>query len=340
MNKKNISIAVGVILIAVIVVLLVLFNTKKNVEFDTKGGTEVKTQEVKFFRKAERPADPVREGYTFAGWYYEDLKFDFDTKITKNMTIEARWTEGEEEGTHTITFNSNGGSSVASVKVKENGTITKPSNPTRSGYKFVSWQVDGKDFDFKTKVTKNLVLTAKWEKEDEQPSGGEKTPKLSSGNFTLNVGGSKKLSMQNTSGKVTWKSSNTKVATVDANGNVKAIGEGTATITATVDGKDYTVRVTVKKKSEGGSTTPTEPTNPDTPVDPKPEEPKHTYTAACVKVADSSVDQCKITITDETGASVNGTVTITSTTGATQTVPTGTLKPSSLIAGLKVASTN
>ena len=53
---------------------------------------------------------------------------------------------------------------------------------------------------------------------------------------------------------VTWKSSNDTIATVDNNGKVTAVKEGTATITATVDGKSATCTVTV--------TAPPEPTPP------------------------------------------------------------------------------
>lgn len=45
---------------------------------------------------------------------------------------------------------------------------------------------------------------------------------------------------------LTWKSSNTKVATVDANGNVKGVKAGTATITASCGGKSATFKITVK----------------------------------------------------------------------------------------------
>ena len=49
-----------------------------------------------------------------------------------------------------------------------------------------------------------------------------------------------------TNKNVTWTSSNTRVATVDANGNVKAVGAGTATITAkSNNGKTATCKVTV-----------------------------------------------------------------------------------------------
>ena len=53
-----------------------------------------------------------------------------------------------------------------------------------------------------------------------------------------------------------WSSSNPEVATVDSNGNVKAIGRGEAVITATANdgsGETATCTVTVRKKSSGGS---------------------------------------------------------------------------------------
>lgn len=55
------------------------------------------------------------------------------------------------------------------------------------------------------------------------------------------------LNPSNTTDKVTWKSSNTKVATVSASGVVKGIKHGTCTITATINGKKATCKITVPK---------------------------------------------------------------------------------------------
>ena len=79
--------------------------------------------------------------------------------------------------TYTVTFNTDGGSAVASVEVKRNETITKPSNPTKDGYKFVSWQVDGVDYDFSTPVKENMTIKAKWEKEEEEKTTTKKGSK-------------------------------------------------------------------------------------------------------------------------------------------------------------------
>ncbi|WP_180327561.1 Ig-like domain-containing protein, partial [Bifidobacterium pseudolongum] len=74
---------------------------------------------------------------------------------------------------------------------------------------------------------------------------------ISGGNFELKEGATKQLSAtvspsNATDRAVSWKSSNTSVATVDASGTVKAVKAGTATITATAGGKSASVSVTVK----------------------------------------------------------------------------------------------
>ena len=79
--------------------------------------------------------------------------------------------------TYTVTFNSDGGSAVESVRVKKNKTVTKPATPTKKGYKFVSWQVDGTDFDFTAPITTDLKLTAKWEAEKEESTDKKTTKK-------------------------------------------------------------------------------------------------------------------------------------------------------------------
>lgn len=73
---------------------------------------------------------------------------------------------------------------------------------------------------------------------------------ISGGDFQLPVGSTRKLSAtvapaNATDRAMSWKSSDTSVATVDASGTVKAAKAGTATITATAGGKSASVKVTV-----------------------------------------------------------------------------------------------
>jgi hypothetical protein len=71
--------------------------------------------------------------------------------------------------------------------------------------------------------------------------------KLNKTKATLYVGKSTQLKVKGTKKKVTWKSSNKKVATVSKKGKVTAKKKGKATITAKVSGKKYTCKVTVKE---------------------------------------------------------------------------------------------
>ena len=71
--------------------------------------------------------------------------------------------------------------------------------------------------------------------------------KLNKTKATMYVGKSTQLKVKGTTKKVTWKSSNKKVATVSKKGKVTAKKKGKATITATVSGKKYTCKVTVKE---------------------------------------------------------------------------------------------
>jgi len=73
---------------------------------------------------------------------------------------------GENQETYTITFNTDGGSSISSQKVKAGNKVTKPNNPTKTGYEFVTWLLNGQEYNFNSSVTINIELTAKWKKNE------------------------------------------------------------------------------------------------------------------------------------------------------------------------------
>lgn len=61
------------------------------VTFDSNGGSAVSEQKV-LNTSAIKPNEPKRNGYDFAGWYLNDAKYTFDTKVTGNITLKAHWT--------------------------------------------------------------------------------------------------------------------------------------------------------------------------------------------------------------------------------------------------------
>ena len=67
-----------------------------------------------------------------------------------------------------VTFDANGGTPAPGAQtVVEDGTATAPKAPTKEGYTFAGWQLDGKKYDFSKPVTEDITLVAKWKKKEE-----------------------------------------------------------------------------------------------------------------------------------------------------------------------------
>ena len=90
----------------------------------------------------------------------------------------------------TVKFDSDGGSAVADAEVDYNTVVAKPTDPTKAENTFQGWTLDGKVYDFNSKVTKNITLKATWKanaaEEPEDPADPEEpTTPPASGEETL-----------------------------------------------------------------------------------------------------------------------------------------------------------
>lgn len=109
---------------------------------------------------------PIVEGFTFDGWYTDKTykaKFDFNTQITSNTTVYAKWTAKDYE----VSFITEHGNAPASQNVPYNKTADDPGKLTAEGYTFIGWYADEartKEFNFSTPITGNTKVYAKWEK--------------------------------------------------------------------------------------------------------------------------------------------------------------------------------
>ena len=87
--------------------------TNVTVTFDSAGGSPVEPQSVPQGQPAQRPADPVKEGYTFIGWYdkndldnkyYNMPEWNFRYSVTGDMVLVAQWMEPMPISTEPITY--------------------------------------------------------------------------------------------------------------------------------------------------------------------------------------------------------------------------------------------
>ena len=134
------------------------------VTFNANGhGTAPDTQTVESGQKATEPTAPTATGYIFGGWYKESEctnKFDFNTSITADITLYAKWTPI----TYTVSFDNNGGTgTMASQTFTYNQAQTLTANTfTRTGYTFNGWNTnsDGSGDSYtNSQSVKNLAST-------------------------------------------------------------------------------------------------------------------------------------------------------------------------------------
>jgi uncharacterized repeat protein (TIGR02543 family) len=107
------------------------------VTFNTQGGSFINDQEIVQGNKAHRPYNPNRTGWAFKDWYTDILglgsAFDFNTQITTNITLFAKWTIN----IYTIKI-INGNVVLGNYKHYGEIVIIKANNPPKN-YHFSNW---------------------------------------------------------------------------------------------------------------------------------------------------------------------------------------------------------
>lgn len=84
-----------ILLLLILLLILVMVLGKKTVQFETNCKTEIPDQKLKKGSLVERPAQPKRNGRTFAGWYVDEectQRWNFETDtVEDSMTLYAKW---------------------------------------------------------------------------------------------------------------------------------------------------------------------------------------------------------------------------------------------------------
>ena len=124
------------------------------VTFQSEGGSEVASQ-IRANTPAAQPDNPTKEGHTFIGWYSGESEWDFETPVTADLTLTAKW----QINRYTITFDTAGGSEVPSITQDYGTAITPPAAPTRTGYTFVGWDRESPT----TMPAGDMTITARWQ---------------------------------------------------------------------------------------------------------------------------------------------------------------------------------
>lgn len=134
------------------------------VTFNSNGGSEVEDQKVIHLEKAKKPNNPIKDGYTFNNWTYQNEVWSFvGYVVTEDMTLLANYEANEYD----VTFDLDGGVFEEGVTNKATYTFDSEVNlptPTKEHFNFLGWYNGETKFESGAwKISKDVTLTAKWE---------------------------------------------------------------------------------------------------------------------------------------------------------------------------------
>ena len=226
----------------------------KFIDSKDASGAPISTVQTDYRTAVTRPSgDPVKAGYTFAGWYSDStctVSYDFTKPITRSVSIYAGWTENrpasvEITGTNSVDAGSEA-QLTATVKAGGDKTLLDKYNVvtwTSSDETVATISDEGVVTGVKAGTATITATVAQWTGVSKTlevtvtvpaPQSVEVTPNAKSLKVGDEVTLSAAVSPSQAPQGVTWSSDATDVATVDSStGAVKAVKAGTATITAT-----------------------------------------------------------------------------------------------------------
>ena len=208
------------------------------ITFDTDGGSAIDPITQGYGTTIKAPTAPTKTGYTFAGW---DRAIPA-TMPAENMTIKANWTVNQ----YTITFDTDGGSTVAPITQDYGTAITAPEAPTKIGYTFAGWNPEIPA----TVPADNLTITAQWRYNGGSSDGSSSYPitipgKTENGSVTVSpksasAGSTVTITVKPDSGYVLET-----ISVTDKNGNdLKLTDKGNGKYTFTMPTSKVEIKVT------------------------------------------------------------------------------------------------
>lgn len=151
--------------ITILLLCLLLTGCKEKtytITFDTNGGTPMKSINIKEGESIKNIALPTKEGHLFVNWLKDGIEYNENSKVEENFTLTATWIEKPELlDTYTVTFIIDNYESKEVVK--ENTEVNERKAPNKENYTFLGWYLDNELYNFNNKITKDIILIAKYE---------------------------------------------------------------------------------------------------------------------------------------------------------------------------------
>lgn len=103
---------------------------------------------------------PVKDGYIFLGWYLDDDVYDFNSKVTSDIKLVAKY----KKDVVVVTFDNYDGTVFVKKEIDRGSLVGVVDIPKRDGYRFLKWVYLDQEFSFDMKIYEDITLRAIWEK--------------------------------------------------------------------------------------------------------------------------------------------------------------------------------
>ena len=187
-----------------------------------------------------KPADPVKEGYTFTGWSPAVPA----TMPAYDLTFTAQFSKNS----YTVTWKLDGNTTTNTVAYGD--AIVKPADPVKEGYTFTGWSPEVPA----TMPAQDMTFTAQFQKNETPPAGKVRSVTADSLTLIYKKDGSLQPAVTADEGvqyTVAYSGFDNKIISIDANGKVTALKKGSTTVTVTAtdengNTEECTCKVTVQ----------------------------------------------------------------------------------------------
>ena len=160
MERKRFTALIIIVIIFLICIVLsrIYYNNKYKVTFITNTNDSLLVRHVKKGDKVSEPVKLEKEGYIFKYWKLNGKEYDFDSKINKNITLEAEW---EKEEYINIVFISDD-KKIDKLSILKDTSVKKFPDVEYENCDFIGWAYDDKLYEGE-KLNKDTYLVASFD---------------------------------------------------------------------------------------------------------------------------------------------------------------------------------
>ena len=172
MKKSKVfkAIAIGAACLSAPLFLIGCGKTDKKYYITFKVDNQTYTYKTTENQNVSNMTNPTKYGHVFEGWYsdaeYQNKVDDLSEYLVANSKADTTLYAKFAIGQFTISFDTNGGSAIASKTQDFNSNIIEPDDPIKPGYYFCGWYSDPdftQKFIFNKMPGRNITLYAKFE---------------------------------------------------------------------------------------------------------------------------------------------------------------------------------